>query len=70
MGQDCISYLCSMAVTWHVLTRRSKGQRSHGFENSHSHMAAVAVVLLLLAWDCTLYHGCLGFYLFIAWLEI
>jgi len=31
----------SMAVAWHALTRRSKGQRSrsHGYENHHSHMA-------------------------------
>jgi len=52
----------SVAVARHVLTHRSKGRRSrsHGYENRHGHMAAVAVVLLLPAWVCTSY-DCVGF---------
>jgi len=42
-----------MAVARHALTRRSKGQLGH--VNRHGRMAAVAVVLLLPAWDCTSY---------------
>jgi len=43
-----------MAVARHAPTCRSKGQRSHGYENRHARMAAsevfaVAVVLLLQA---------------------
>jgi len=52
-----------MTVARHALTCRSKGQRSrsHGYENRHGRMAAVAVLLLLQpAWDCTSY-DCLGF---------
>jgi len=53
-----------MAVAEHTLTGRSKGQRSrsHGYENGHGRTAdsgAVAVVLLLPAWDCMSY-DCLG----------
>jgi len=46
-----------MAVARHAFTERLKGQRSRsrGYENRHGRTAAVAVVLLLPAWDCTLY---------------
>ena len=42
-------HMCSMADARHALTGRSKGQRSrsHGYENRHGRVAAVAVVLLL-----------------------
>jgi len=56
-------HIYSMAVARHVLTQRSKGQ-GHKVKKTVTGAwllaAALAIVLLLPAWDCTS-NDCLGF---------